>query len=109
MMRVFRVGNIFAVEVPEELLSATGLEPGDSVEWVVSESGNLSLVPGLMATSDSALSREVALAGDETEILAHIHAGLADFDAGRSVSHEKVVGWLDSWGTEHELPTPECD
>ena len=109
MTRIVRVGNTLAVEVPEELLSVTGLEPGDPVEWIVSDSGNLSLVPGLMATSDSTLSQEVALVGDEAEVLAHIRAGLADFDAGRSVSHERVMEWLDSWGTDHELPVPECD
>jgi len=32
--------------------------------------------------------------------------GLADFEAGRFVSHERVVAWLESWGTENELPVP---
>ena len=34
----------------------------------------------------------------------HILQGLAELDAGEGVSHERVVEWLDSWGTENELP-----
>jgi len=33
----------------------------------------------------------------------------ADVVAGRVVSHERVVEWLLSWGTDHELPCPEPD
>ncbi len=29
-------------------------------------------------------------------------------DEGRWVSHEAMTTWLRSWGTEHELPPPEC-
>jgi predicted transcriptional regulator len=25
------------------------------------------------------------------------------------VPHERVVEWLDSWGTDHELPRPEVE
>lgn len=32
----------------------------------------------------------------------------ADADAGRVVSHEAVAAWLKSWGTDHELPPPQC-
>ncbi len=108
--QIFRIGNTLAVAVPEELLAETGFSAGDSVEWEVSESGKLSLVP-----SDSQSSREIGIpvgipgAEDEEAIRAQILAGFADIDAGRSVSHEKVVAWLESWGTENELPVPECD
>jgi predicted transcriptional regulator len=37
----------------------------------------------------------------------HILQGLAELDAGEGVSHERVVEWLDSWGTENELPAPK--
>ena len=37
----------------------------------------------------------------------HIRQGLAELDAGEGVSHERVVEWLDSWGTENELPAPQ--
>jgi predicted transcriptional regulator len=36
----------------------------------------------------------------------HIRAGLAELKAGNGVSHERVAEWLDSWGTEDELPAP---
>ncbi len=31
----------------------------------------------------------------------------ADITAGRVVPHEKVVEWLESWGTPNELPCPK--
>lgn len=31
---------------------------------------------------------------------------LADFRAGRTISHEAMKRWLQSWGTEDELPPP---
>jgi predicted transcriptional regulator len=37
----------------------------------------------------------------------HIRTGLAELEAGQSISNERVTEWLDSWGTENELPTPE--
>ena len=37
---------------------------------------------------------------------AQILKGLAELEAGEGVSHERVVAWLDSWGTENELPPP---
>jgi predicted transcriptional regulator len=36
-----------------------------------------------------------------------IEAGLAEAEAGDTVPHEKVVAWVESWGTENELPKPE--
>ena len=30
-----------------------------------------------------------------------------DYRAGRTVPHAKVARWLDSWGTDHELPCPK--
>ncbi len=38
-----------------------------------------------------------------------IRAGIADADAGRVVDHHAVAAWLESWGTENELPAPRCD
>jgi predicted transcriptional regulator len=37
----------------------------------------------------------------------HIRAGLAELEAGNGVSNEQVSKWLDSWGTENELPAPK--
>ncbi len=41
--------------------------------------------------------------------MAAIERGLADIKAGRIVPHEEVEEWLDSWGTDHELPPPKCE
>ncbi len=38
-----------------------------------------------------------------------IRQGVADADAGRVINHEAVAAWLESWGTENELPAPRCD
>ncbi|MFT4254587.1 MAG: CopG family transcriptional regulator [Caulobacter sp.] len=35
--------------------------------------------------------------------------GLADLEAGRTISHEKMKAWLLSWGTPEETPPPERD
>jgi predicted transcriptional regulator len=45
---------------------------------------------------------------DSAAFLAAVERGLIDADQGRTVSHEDVRRWLLSWGTEHELPPPEC-
>jgi predicted transcriptional regulator len=37
----------------------------------------------------------------------HIRAGLAELESGKSISNERVMEWLDSWGTDNELPAPE--
>lgn len=40
--------------------------------------------------------------------VAHIKAALAEDDeGGPGVPHEQVAEWMDSWGTDHELPRPE--
>lgn len=31
---------------------------------------------------------------------------LADVDAGRLIDHEVVMAWIDSFGTDHQLPDP---
>lgn len=28
---------------------------------------------------------------------------------GRTILHEKVEKWMESWGTENELPMPQCE
>ncbi len=50
-----------------------------------------------------------ALPDDETAAyVAAIKEGVADGDAGRVIAYDDVRRWLLSWGTEHELPPPEC-
>jgi predicted transcriptional regulator len=36
-----------------------------------------------------------------------IEVGLDDADAGRVVSHDAVVAWVESWGQPDEQPMPE--
>lgn len=40
--------------------------------------------------------------------IAHIKAALAEDEAGGpGVPHEEVVRWIESWGTDSELPRPQ--
>ena len=38
----------------------------------------------------------------------HIRDGLAELEEGQRISNERVMEWLDSWGTENELAAPKC-
>src|ERR1039457_5307723 len=58
-------------------------------EWIANGTGSIALV-----SPDSWEHR-------------HIRAGMADLEAGERVANERVVEWLDSWGTENELPAPK--
>jgi len=54
--------------------------------------------------SKSFLAAEAIAAYVEQEEwqLREIHAAVAELDAGKAVSHEKVATWLKSWGTAKE-------
>ena len=43
----------------------------------------------------------------EEELRAEDERRLAEVRAGRYVSHEAVVRWLESWGTDDPLPRPQ--
>jgi len=60
--------------------------------------------------SKSRLAKDaiVAYLDEQEHQLAKIREGLADAEAGRVISHGEVARWLDSWGTENELPPPKC-
>jgi predicted transcriptional regulator len=45
---------------------------------------------------------------DTEAFVASVKRGLASADAGRTVPYEDVRRWILSWGTENELPKPEC-
>lgn len=45
---------------------------------------------------------------EAVELDAREQKAMADIDAGRFVTHEAVVRWLKSWGTDNELPPPKC-
>ena len=87
--RIVRVGNRLTVEIPEELVAQASLLVGEPVEWVSNGNGTISLV-----SPDSVEDR-------------HVRAGLAELEAGKGGSNERVMEWLDSWGTENELPAPK--
>ena len=40
--------------------------------------------------------------------LDEIQAGIAELDEGRAVSHDKVAGWLRSWGRKRERKAPRA-
>ncbi|HWG19145.1 MAG TPA: hypothetical protein VG225_01360 [Terracidiphilus sp.] len=87
--QIVRLGNTLIVEIPEELLADASLPVGEPVEWVANGTGSIALV-----SPDSGEQR-------------HIRAGLADLEVGNKVSNERVGEWLDSWGTDNELPAPK--
>jgi antitoxin component of MazEF toxin-antitoxin module len=87
--RIVRVGNTLMVEIPEELVTEASLPVGEPLQWVPNGSGSIALV--------SSNTREHK----------HIRAGLSELEAGKGVSHERVIDWLDSWGTPNELPAPK--
>jgi len=87
--RIVRVGNTLTVEIPEALVAQASLPVGEPLQWVPNGNGSIALV--------SAESREHI----------HIREGLAELKAGKALSHERVAEWLDSWGTENELPAPK--
>jgi RHH-type transcriptional regulator, rel operon repressor / antitoxin RelB len=60
--------------------------------------------------SKSKLAKDaiVAYLDEQEEQLKRIREGLADAAAGRVAPDEDVARWLESWGTEDELPPPKC-
>ncbi len=38
--------------------------------------------------------------------IAHIEEGVADADAGRTLPHERIREWLQTWGSEDEPEPP---
>ena len=87
--RIIRQVNTLTVEIPEELVAQASLPVGEPMEWIVNGRGSIALV-----STDSPDHR-------------HIRAGLAELETGKGISNERVSDWLDSWGTESELPAPE--
>ncbi|TVZ38018.1 hypothetical protein P886_2369 [Alteromonadaceae bacterium 2753L.S.0a.02] len=37
-----------------------------------------------------------------------IEAGMADIEAGRVIDGDKVLEWIESWGTDNELEPPSA-
>lgn len=57
---------------------------------------------------DGASAFEKLTPEEQAEVLAGIDEGLADIEAGRTVSADAVRRWIESLGTDHELSPPEC-
>ena len=59
--------------------------------------------------SKSFLAAEAIAAYVESEEwqLGELQAGIAELDAGKGVSHEKVSKWLKSWGKPGETKAPK--
>jgi predicted transcriptional regulator len=38
-----------------------------------------------------------------------VEQALLEADKGKFISDEKMMGWIESWGSENELPEPEAD
>jgi predicted transcriptional regulator len=45
---------------------------------------------------------------DDRAFMQAVEDGRRSLDAGRSLPYEKVRRWLLSWGTDKEVPPPEC-
>ena len=53
---------------------------------------------------DGATWRDIAY---QIAVHADAEEGLADIRAGRVLDGDKVLRWIDSWGTEHEIEAPQ--
>lgn len=94
--QIVRSDSAITVEIPEEVLQRANLSVGDSVEWTVTSNGALALHA----------PRESAESDYEQWALSEIQAGVSEADAGEILPNQKVIEWLRSWGTSHELPPP---
>lgn len=45
---------------------------------------------------------------EDAAFVAAVNEGIASLDSRGGVPYEDVRRWLLSWGTENELPKPEC-
>jgi predicted transcriptional regulator len=45
--------------------------------------------------------------GEAAEFEAAVRQGLAEAEAGKGISYEKIRRWLLSWGSDRELPPPK--
>jgi len=59
-----------------------------------------------MRTASKPLRREEN--NIDPDLAESVREGLADAKAGRLTRYEQVRRWLLSWGSDNELPPPEC-
>ena len=48
------------------------------------------------------------LVEDEKTLVAQVLRGIREAEAGLVIEHHQVMAWIDSLGTEHELPRPSA-
>ena len=73
--------------------------------------GKRRLVTDSKACYDSGMSKPKPNPLPDTEddaFRAAVEKGMASLDAGKNVPYEDVRKWLQSWGTDKELPAPKC-
>ena len=72
-----------------------------------------SRIAGGNFTNDSEYIRDLIRRDQEQYLdaeewqLGEIEAGIADLDAGRTVSHDQAKAWLESWGSSSERTPPQ--
>lgn len=44
----------------------------------------------------------------EKRFLEKVEEGLHSLKQGRHIENKDMKAWIDSWGTENELPLPQC-
>ncbi len=98
--QIARNGRAITVEISEDLLRKANLSVGDTVEWTLTAAGSLALRSSRHAKAEKPAD------GYEERKQEEIQAGLVELDVGEGAPSEKVIEWLRSWGSEHELPPP---
>ncbi|MFZ0395817.1 MAG: hypothetical protein WCF17_16350 [Terracidiphilus sp.] len=98
--QIARKGRAVTVEIPEELLRKANLSVGDAVEWTLTPAGSLALRSSRHARGEKPVD------GYDEWKQQEIQGGFAELDSGDSAPNEKVIEWLRSWGSKHELPPP---
>lgn len=73
-------------------------------EWIDDEAGRQDRPASEVVSEVLSAAMRRQAARDEM-----IRAAIREADKGVFISSEKVTEWLESWGTENELPMPEPD
>lgn len=75
----------------QEKLDATAERLRPSRGWIINE----------------ALRQYIEREERKQQMLEETEEAIADIQAGRVVSGEEVMKWLETWGTDNETPAPE--
>jgi putative addiction module CopG family antidote len=89
-----RVALLTSLDLAEQSLDA-----GEGEEYTVDNLHEL-----VESVKNGGITR---LADQDSSEHRHIRAGLSELDVGQSIANDRVLVWLDSWGTDSELPAPQ--